>query len=280
MGQKIHPIGFRLPITKKWTSRWYAKGSNYPKTLVCDVKVRVFLKQRLRKAMISEILIERSAKNALITVSSGRPGVVIGKKGEDIEALKNELQLVMGVPVHVNIEEVRKPETDPNLIADVIAQQLEKRQNFRRVAKRAMNNAARLGVTGIKIQVSGRLNGAEIARCEAQREGRVPLQTLRADIGYGVAEAFTSYGIIGVKVWVNRGDFSAKRELHSEPERDPEVLQSPSEDRKRFSRKNASRGDSADSDATGSPDASRRPDAGSRQRSRRKNTSGSNQHKG
>ena len=206
MGQKIHPTGFRLSVTRAWSSRWFANKRNFAGMLAEDLQVREYLKTKLKSAAVSRILIERPAKNARITIYSARPGVVIGKKGEDIENLKAELARRLGVPVAVNIEEVRKPEVDAQLIADSITQQLEKRIMFRRAMKRAMQNAMRLGALGIKIMSSGRLNGIEIARCEWYREGRVPLHTLRADIDYGFSEAKTTYGIIGVKVWVYRGD--------------------------------------------------------------------------
>jgi small subunit ribosomal protein S3 len=206
MGQKIHPVGFRLPVTRNWASRWYASNQNFATMLAEDLKVREYLKARLKSAAVSRILIERPAKNARITIFSARPGVVIGKKGEDIENLKAELTRRLGVPVAVNIEEVRKPEIDAQLIADSITQQLEKRIMFRRAMKRAMQNAMRLGAQGIKLMSSGRLNGIEIARCEWYREGRVPLHTLKADIDYGFSEAKTTYGVIGVKCWVYRGD--------------------------------------------------------------------------
>lgn len=212
MGQKIHPTGFRLAVTRNWSSRWFANSQNYAKMLHEDIKVREHLKKKLSHASVGRVLIERPAKNARITVFSARPGVVIGKKGEDIELLKADLQKIMGVPVHVNIEEIRKPETDAQLIADSIAQQLEKRIMFRRAMKRAMQNAMRLGAQGIKIMSAGRLNGAEIARTEWYREGRVPLHTLRADIDYGFAEASTTYGIIGIKVWVYKGEMAGKGE--------------------------------------------------------------------
>ena len=212
MGQKIHPIGFRLPVTRNWSSRWYASNKNFATMLAEDLKVREFLKTRLKSAAVSRILIERPAKNARITIYSARPGVVIGKKGEDIENLKAELTRRLGVPVAVNIEEVRKPEIDAQLIADSITQQLEKRIMFRRAMKRAMQNAMRLGAQGIKIMSSGRLNGIEIARCEWYREGRVPLHTLKAEIDYGFSEAKTTYGVIGVKCWVYRGDRLANGE--------------------------------------------------------------------
>jgi len=212
MGQKINPIGFRLAVNRNWASRWYANNKNFPGMLLEDIRVREHLKKKLAHAAVSRVVIERPAKNARITIFSARPGVVIGKKGEDIESLKVELQKMLGVPVHVNIEEVRKPETDAQLIADSIAQQLQKRIMFRRAMKRAIANAMRLGAQGIKIAASGRLNGIEIARYEWYREGRVPLHTLRADIDYGVASAMTSYGVIGLKVWVFKGEILQKHE--------------------------------------------------------------------
>jgi len=212
MGQKINPTGFRLSVSHNWNSRWYASGRDFPRMLGEDLKVRDYLRQKLRNASVGRILIERPAKNARITIYSARPGVVIGKKGEDIEALKVALQKMMGVPVHVNIDEIRKPELDAQLIADSITQQLEKRIMFRRAMKRAMQNAMRLGAQGIKIMSSGRLNGIEIARTEWYREGRVPLHTLRADIDYGLSEAKTTYGVIGVKVWVYKGEMLGRGE--------------------------------------------------------------------
>jgi small subunit ribosomal protein S3 len=212
MGQKIHPTGFRLSVTRDWASRWYATSKAFPQMLKEDIEVREYLRKKLAHASVGRVIIERPAKNARVTVYSARPGVVIGKKGEDIEHLKVDLQRRMGVPVHVNIEEIRKPETDAQLIADSIAQQLEKRIMFRRAMKRAMQNAMRLGAQGIKIMSSGRLNGAEIARTEWYREGRVPLHTLRADIDYGTSEAKTTYGVIGIKVWVFKGEMMAKNE--------------------------------------------------------------------
>jgi len=213
MGQKIHPTGFRLSVTRDWGSRWYANSKAFPQMLLGDIEVREYLKKKLAHASVGRVVIERPAKNARVTVYSARPGVVIGKKGEDIEQLRADLQRRMGVPVHVNIEEIRKPETDAQLIADSIAQQLEKRIMFRRAMKRAMQNAMRLGAQGIKIMSSGRLNGIEIARREWYREGRVPLHTLRADIDYGTSEAKTTYGVIGIKVWVFKGEVMAKNEL-------------------------------------------------------------------
>jgi small subunit ribosomal protein S3 len=211
MGQKIHPIGFRLSVNKNWSSRWYANSKNFATMLNEDLKVRDYLKKRLSHASVGKVMIERPAKDARITIHSARPGVVIGKKGEDIEMLKADLRKLLGVQmVHVNIEEIRKPEVDAQLISDSIAQQLEKRIMFRRAMKRAMQNAMRLGAQGIKIMSAGRLNGIEIARTEWYREGRVPLHTLRADIDYGFSEAKTSYGVIGIKCWVYKGDVMAK----------------------------------------------------------------------
>jgi small subunit ribosomal protein S3 len=215
MGQKIHPTGFRLAVTRNWNSRWYANNRDFGDMLAEDIKVRDYLKTKLKNAAVSRVLIERPAKNARITIFSARPGVVIGKKGEDIENLKKELATRLGVPVAVNIEEVRKPEVDAQLIADSITQQLEKRIMFRRAMKRAMQNAMRLGAQGIKIMSAGRLNGIEIARTEWYREGRVPLHTLRADIDYGFSEAKTTYGVIGVKVWVYKGDTLGQRDAPS-----------------------------------------------------------------
>ena len=221
MGQKINPTGFRLPVTRNWASRWFATGPEFPRMLGEDLKVREFLRKKLRSASVGRILIERPAKNARITIYSARPGVVIGKKGEDIESLKTALQKMLGVPVHVNIEEIRKPELDAQLIADSITQQLEKRIMFRRAMKRAMQNAMRLGAQGIKIMSAGRLNGIEIARTEWYREGRVPLHTLRADIDYGFSEAKTTYGVIGVKVWVYKGDTLGRNEAPSAADAPP-----------------------------------------------------------
>jgi small subunit ribosomal protein S3 len=216
MGQKINPIGFRLAVNKNWTSRWYANKKNFGPMLAEDIKVREFLKGKLAHASVGRVLIERPAKDARITIFSARPGVVIGKKGEEIESLKAALRRIMGVQqVHVNIEEIRKPEIDAQLIADSIAQQLEKRIMFRRAMKRAMQNAMRLGAQGIKIMSAGRLNGIEIARTEWYREGRVPLHTLRADIDYGMGEAKTNYGVIGIKVWVYKGEIMPKGEAQA-----------------------------------------------------------------
>jgi small subunit ribosomal protein S3 len=206
MGQKVHPTGIRLGITKDWTSKWYADSKHYGEYLITDLKVREYLQKKLAAASISRIQIERPANNARITIHSARPGLVIGRKGEDIDRLRSDVSKMMGVPVHINIEEIRKPELDATLVAQSIAQQLEKRIMFRRAMKRAVTNSMRLGAQGVKINVGGRLNGAEIARSEWYREGRVPLHTLRADIDYGVAEANTTYGIIGVKVWIFKGE--------------------------------------------------------------------------
>ena len=206
MGQKVHPIGIRLGYIKDWTSRWYANSKDYPVFLHKDLKIREFLKKKLGHASISRIQINRPANNAHITLHTARPGLVIGKKGEDIDALRKEVSAMMGVPVQLSVEEIRKPELDAQLVAEGVAQQLEKRIMFRRAMKRAVTNTLRLGAEGIKITVSGRLNGAEIARTEWYREGRVPLHTFRADIDYGFAEAKTTYGVIGVKVWIFKGE--------------------------------------------------------------------------
>lgn len=206
MGQKVHPIGIRLGIVKDWSSRWYAPSKDFADTLCADLKVREYLEEKLALAGVSRIQIDRPARNAKITVYTARPGVIIGKSGKEIEALRDAVNKILKVPVHLSIEEVRKPELDAKLVAESIAQQLEKRVMFRRAMKRAVTTAIRLGAKGIKICVSGRLGGAEIARSEWYREGRVPLHTLRADIDYGPAEALTTYGIIGVKVWIFKGE--------------------------------------------------------------------------
>jgi small subunit ribosomal protein S3 len=206
MGHKVHPTGIRLGISKDWTSKWFANKSQYAGYLLADLRVRELLKKKLAQAGISKILIERPSNTARVTIHTARPGVVIGKKGEDIERLRKEVTKVMGVPAHINVTEVRKPELDAQLVAESIAQQLERRIMFRRAMKRSVQNAMRLGALGIKVNVGGRLNGAEIARSEWYREGRVPLHTLRADIDYGFAEAKTTYGIIGVKVWIYKGE--------------------------------------------------------------------------
>ena len=206
MGQKVHPIGIRLGIIKDWTSTWYADSKHYADYLNTDLKVRAYLRKRLASASVSRIQIERPARTARITIHSARPGIVIGKKGEDIEILRKEVSDMMGVPVHINVEEIRKPELDAQLVAESVAQQLERRIMFRRAMKRAVTNTMRLGAQGIKINVAGRLGGTEIARTEWYREGRVPLHTLRADIDYGFAEAHTPSGVIGVKVWIFKGE--------------------------------------------------------------------------
>ncbi len=206
MGQKVHPIGIRLGVIKDWTSTWYADSKQYADYLNTDLKVRAYLRKRLANASVSRIQIERPARTARITIHSARPGIVIGKKGEDIEALRKDVSNMMGVPVHINVEEIRKPELDAQLVAESVAQQLERRIMFRRAMKRAVTNTMRLGAQGIKINVAGRLGGAEIARTEWYREGRVPLHTLRADIDYGFAEAHTPSGVIGVKVWIFKGE--------------------------------------------------------------------------
>lgn len=206
MGQKVHPIGIRLGIVKDWSSRWYSPSKDFADTLCADIKVREYIEEKLALAGISRIQIERPARNAKIIIHTARPGVFIGKSGKEIEVLRDELHSLLKVPVHVSIEEVRKPELDAKLVAEAVAQQLEKRVMFRRAMKRAVTTALRLGAKGIKICVSGRLGGAEIARSEWYREGRVPLHTLRADIDYGVAQAYTTYGVIGVKVWIFKGE--------------------------------------------------------------------------
>ena len=209
MGQKVHPTGIRLGITKEWLSKWYADAQSFPEYIEQDHRVREFLKRKLKDASVSRIHIERPAKRANITIHTARPGIVIGKKGEDIEKLRGEVARLLDMPlqdVRLNISEIRKPELDAQLVAEGIAQQLERRVMFRRAMRRAVTNTMRLGAEGIKVKVSGRLNGAEIARSEWYREGRVPLHTFRADIDYGFAEARTTYGVIGVKVWVFRGE--------------------------------------------------------------------------
>ncbi|MCK5728449.1 MAG: 30S ribosomal protein S3 [Methylococcales bacterium] len=206
MGQKVHPTGIRLGIVKDWTSRWYANSQNYPIFLLQDLKVRDYIKTKLAHASVSRVQINRPASNAHVTIHTARPGIVIGKKGDDIDKLRREVSKMMGVSVQLNVEEIRKPELDAHLVAESIAQQLEKRIMYRRAMKRAVSNTMRLGAEGIKISVGGRLNGAEIARSEWYREGRVPLHTLRADIDYGTAEANTTYGIIGIKIWIFKGE--------------------------------------------------------------------------
>ena len=206
MGQKLHPTGIRLGIAKDWNSTWYAEKGDYAEQLKSDLEVREYLQNRLSQAAVSRIQIERPAKSARITIHTARPGIVIGKKGEDIERLRREVSQLMGVPTHITVQEIRKPELDAKLVAEGIAQQLERRIMFRRAMKRAVGNAMRLGALGIKVSVAGRLNGADIARSEWYREGRVPLHTLRADVDYGTYEARTTYGVLGVKVWIYKGE--------------------------------------------------------------------------
>jgi small subunit ribosomal protein S3 len=206
MGQKVHPTGIRLGIAKDWNSTWYAEKGDYAEQLKSDLEVREYLQKRLSQAAVSRIQIERPAKSARITIHTARPGIVIGKKGEDIERLRREISQLMGVPTHITVQEIRKPELDAKLVAEGIAQQLERRIMFRRAMKRAVGNAMRLGALGIKVSVAGRLNGADIARSEWYREGRVPLHTLRADVDYGTYEARTTYGVLGVKVWIYKGE--------------------------------------------------------------------------
>jgi small subunit ribosomal protein S3 len=209
MGQKVNPIGFRLGITRDWSSKWYANTRNFPAHIYTDHLVREFLKKKLAEASVSRVQIERAARKVNITIHTARPGIVIGKKGEDIEKLRGEVSKIMKMPVgdvRINISEIRKPELDAQLVADGIAQQLERRVMFRRAMKRAVTNTMRIGALGIKVRASGRLNGSEIARTEVYREGRVPLHTLRAEIDYGLAEARTTYGVIGVKVWIFKGE--------------------------------------------------------------------------
>lgn len=211
MGQKVHPTGIRLGIVKDWSSKWYASNKDYANYLNTDLKVRDFIKMKLAQASVSEVRIERPARNARIIIHTARPGIVIGKKGEDIDKLRSQVAEMMGIPVHISVEEIRKPEVDAYLVAANVAQQLVRRIMFRRAMKRAVANAMRLGAQGIRINVSGRLSGAEIARTEWYREGRVPLHTLRADIDYGLAEAYTTYGVIGVKVWIFKGEIIGKQ---------------------------------------------------------------------
>ena len=213
MGQKVHPIGMRLGIVRDWTAKWYAAGNEFADNLITDLHLRDKVKAKLKHAAVSKIVIDRPAhENINITVHTARPGIVIGKKGEDIEKLRKELSNHTGRQVHLSVEEVRKPELDAQLVAEGIAQQLEKRVMFRRAMKRAVQNSMRLRAGGVKVMISGRLNGAEIARTEWYREGRVPLHTLRADIDYGFAEAMTTYGIIGIKVWIFKGEVFDKDE--------------------------------------------------------------------
>lgn len=215
MGQKVHPTGIRLGITTDWSSKWYAQN-DYAKLLNEDINLRKYVKKKLYQAAVSRIQIDRPAKNARVTIHSARPGVIIGKKGGGIEAMRDEMSKMLGIPVHVNINEVRKPELDATLVAESVAQQLEHRVMFRRAMKRAVSSAMRSGAKGVKICVGGRLGGAEIARSEWYREGRVPLHTFRADVDYGTAEAKTTYGIIGVKVWIFKGEVRAQKKTTDE----------------------------------------------------------------
>lgn len=212
MGQKVHPTGIRLGIIKDWTSKWYADSKDYANFLHSDLQVRDYLRKKLANASVSRIQIERPAGNARVIIHTARPGIVIGKKGEDIERLRMDISNLLGVPAQVSVEEIRKPELDAYLVAESVAQQIQRRIMFRRAMKRAVTNTMRLGAEGIRINVSGRLNGAEIARSEWYREGRVPLHTLRADIDYGIAEAHTTYGIIGIKVWIFKGEIYGRME--------------------------------------------------------------------
>jgi small subunit ribosomal protein S3 len=224
MGHKVNPIGIRLGITRDWASKWYADSRTFPAYLHADFQIRAFLKARLSEASVSRIQIERPARKAHITIHTARPGVVIGKKGEDIESLRVGVAKMLRMPVgdvRINIAEIRKPELDAQLVAEGIAQQLERRVMFRRAMKRAVTNTMRLGAQGVKVRVSGRLNGAEIARSEWYREGRVPLHTFRADIDYGLAEARTTYGVIGVKVWIFRGEVFENQEVAPEAAEQP-----------------------------------------------------------
>jgi len=212
MGQKVNPVGLRLGIVRDHTSVWYANSTNYPDRLLNDLEVREYIRKRLSNASVSRIDIERPAQSARITIHTARPGIVIGKKGEDVDRLRREVAERMKVPVHINIEEIRKPELDAYLAAQNVAQQLERRVQFRRAMRRVLQNAMRAGAKGIRLRTAGRLGGAEIARSETYREGRVPLHTLRADIDYATAQAHTTYGIIGVKVWIFKGEILGTKE--------------------------------------------------------------------
>ena len=223
MGQKVNPIGIRLGITRDWSSRWFADSKNFPSHVYTDWVVRDFLKKKLVEASVSRIHIERAARKANITIHTARPGMVIGKKGEDIEKLRIEAARLVGMPVadvRINIAEIRKPELDATLVAESIAQQIEKRVMFRRAMKRAVMNTMRSGALGVKVRIAGRLNGAEISRSEWVREGRIPLHTFRADIDYGTAEARTTYGVIGIKVWVFKGEVFEQEEAEAAPAED------------------------------------------------------------
>ena len=213
MGQKVHPNGFRLGVIRDWDAKWFATGTKYAASLVSDQKVRAYLRSKLVNAAVSRVELVRPGGNLIVTIYTGRPGIVIGKKGEDIERLRKGLMSLTGVPVQISVEEIRKPELDAALVAENICQQLEKRMMFRRAMKRAVQNSMRLGAQGVKVMVAGRLNGAEIARSEWHREGRVPLHTLRADVDYGFSEAHTTYGVIGVKVWIFKGEILPPAEI-------------------------------------------------------------------
>ncbi|MDB2649950.1 30S ribosomal protein S3 [Porticoccaceae bacterium] len=217
MGQKVHPTGIRLGIVKKHASTWYSDKGDYADKLNQDLTVREYIQKALGHASVSNIDIERPSDSARITIHTARPGIVIGKKGEDVEKLRNKVSKMMGCPVHINIEEIRKPDLDASLVAQNVAQQLERRVMFRRAMKRAVQNAMRSGAQGVKIQIGGRLGGAEIARSEWYREGRVPLHTLRADIDYATAEGNTTYGVIGVKVWIFKGEILGGEEAEVAP---------------------------------------------------------------
>lgn len=224
MGQKVNPLGIRLGYTKSWESTWFAQGKEYANVLLADMKAREHIKKKLKQAAISSVIIERPAKNARVKIRAARPGNVIGKSGRDIEVLREEVSKILQVPVHITIEEVRKPAMDARLVAESIAQQLEKRVMFRRAMKRAVTSALKLGALGVKVCVSGRLGGAEIARAEWYREGRVPLHTFRADIDYATAEAQTTYGIIGVKVWIFKGEVTSREALEPTTKQTTEVV--------------------------------------------------------
>ena len=213
MGQKVHPNGFRLGVIRDWDAKWFATGTKYAASLVSDQKVRAYLRSKLANAAVSRVELVRPGGNLIVTIYTGRPGIVIGKKGEDIERLRKALMSLTGMPVQISVEEIRKPELDATLVAENICQQLEKRMMFRRAMKRAVQNSMRLGAQGVKVMVAGRLNGAEIARSEWHREGRVPLHTLRADVDYGFSEAHTTSGVIGVKVWSFKGEILPPAEI-------------------------------------------------------------------
>ena len=230
MGQKVHPVGMRLGIVKDWSSTWYAGRREYADYLNTDLEVRDYIRRRLAHASVSHIQIRRPARNARIVVHTARPGIVIGKKGEDIERLRREVSRMMNCPVNIGVEEIRKPELDARLVAESVANQLERRIMFRRAMRRAVTNAMRLGAEGIKVMVAGRLNGAEIARSEWYREGRVPLHTLRADIDYGLAEARTTYGVIGVKVWIFKGEVQEEAPAAADAPSQPARAEAPSGD--------------------------------------------------